>query len=257
MINAVLITGCSYGLGNALALKFSKYNCHVYAVGRNRSLLEKLAEKSSNIKPIIADITTKNGRLKIQELMNSEKKSISIIHNAAILEPRIFKLSNEALLREHAETNYLAPLFITHSLLPWIKQGQRILHISSAAANLQIDGLMSYCTTKAAMQFAIECLNVELNSDKIHCANLRPGMLDTPMALKQRSADPKHFPNQDYYLQLYKEKKLIDPEVAAEFVAWVMLKTKASDFSKNAWNIYESWHHRHWLPENMIISELS
>src|SRR5260221_12840872 len=183
MITTILITGCSYGLGRALAIKFAKNNYHVYAVGRSRDLIEELAKVSSNIEPIVSDITTEKGRVEINQHLN-KGKSISIIHNAAILEPSSFKQTSETLLRNHVETNYSAPLLITKSLLSQITAGHRILHITSGAANMAISGLMPYCTTKAAMQLAIECLNAEINPDGVYCANLRPGMMDTPMNSK-------------------------------------------------------------------------
>ncbi len=247
MINTVLITGCSYGLGRALALKFAKNNCYVYAVGRSKNLLEELAGASSNIEPIIADIATAHGRSVIHDQVDKQKK-LSIIHNAAILEPCSFQLTTEALLRQHSEINYLAPLLITHDLLPWITKGQRILHITSGAANLAIPGLMPYCTTKAAMQSAIHCLNAEMNANEIYCATLRPGMMDTPMTCQLKNADAKILPNRDFYIQ--SEKKIIDPDIAAEFVAWVMLKTENFAFSAHSWDIYDETYHPYWLPEN-------
>jgi short-subunit dehydrogenase len=248
-MNTILITGCSYGLGRALALKFAKNNCHVYAVARNGELLNGLAKDSSNIEPIIANIATENGRSIIYNHLKKHKE-LSIIHNAAFLEPCSFKFTNEKLMREHIDTNYLAPLMITRDLLPWLTRGQRVLHITSGAASLAIPGLLSYCTTKAAMQFAIQCLNAEMNVDGIYFANLRPGMIDTPMAEKQRNADAKNLPNRDIYIKAAKENKLISPEIAAEFVAWVMLKTEDLPFSTNIWNIYDETHQQYWLPEN-------
>lgn len=248
MINTLLITGCSYGLGHALALKFAKDNYHVYAVGRSKNLLQELAKRSSNIVPIVADISTPDGRLAIQNSLDNEKE-ISIIHNAAIIEPCLFKSIKEALLREYIETNYLAPLLITHSLLSWITKGQRVLHITSGAANLAIPGLLPYCTTKAATQFAMQCLNVEMDSDEVYFANLRPGMIDTPMSSKLRNSDIKKLPSRDFYIE--SEKKLIPPEVVAEFIAWVMIKTDNMTFSKTSWNIYDETYHPYWLPEHV------
>jgi NAD(P)-dependent dehydrogenase (short-subunit alcohol dehydrogenase family) len=39
----------------------------------------------------------------------------------------------------------------------------RVLHISSAAADLALPGLMFYCTSKAALERATHCFNAEDN----------------------------------------------------------------------------------------------
>lgn len=50
MITQILITGCTSGLGRAIALNFANQNCIVYAVGRRQALLEELAKESKKIK---------------------------------------------------------------------------------------------------------------------------------------------------------------------------------------------------------------
>src|SRR5690242_5168446 len=111
MIDTILITGCAYGLGHALALKLANEGFNIFAVGRSEDLLHGLAEQSSNITPIIADIISVKDRKKINESIYNHK-SISIIHNAAIAEPCQFNLMSEAHLRKHVEVNYIAPMLI-------------------------------------------------------------------------------------------------------------------------------------------------
>lgn len=245
----VLITGCSGGLGHAIALRLSKAGCHIYAVSRDEESLKKLGTLSSLIQPIVADIATQSGRQIITNLVN-KNESLSIIHNAGIAVPGLFKSLKEADLRKHFETNYFAPALITHSLLPLLTKGQRILHISSGAANIALPGLMPYCASKAALQHMTHCLNSELNSAGIFCANLRPGMVDTPLQSAFRNTDERDLPNKEFYIHAEKEKKLINSEVVAEFVSWVMLKTEDIVFSQTSWNIYDDNHHDSWLSAN-------
>lgn len=252
MINTLLITGCTSGLGYALASKLAQLDCIVYAVGRQQNPLDQLAKISRNIRPIMADIATTEGRLAVSQQVGSQK-SLSLIHNAAIARPCQFESMSEAFLREHIETNFLAPLFITKQLLPSLTTGQRILNITSGAANLALPGLMPYCSSKAAMQIATQCLNLEFNSRGIHCANLNPGVMDTEMEKKFRDASEQALPQRQFYINLEKEKKLIDPAIVAEFIAWVLFKTEDAVFSKSLWNIYDKDHHPHWLPKDKAV----
>ena len=61
-INRLLITGCTGGLGRALALHFSHIGIHVYAVGRNESLLNELKTATTLIQPMFADVATEAGQ---------------------------------------------------------------------------------------------------------------------------------------------------------------------------------------------------
>ncbi len=250
MLNNFLVTGCSQGLGRAVALRLSEAGCHVYAVGRNRTALEKLAQISERIEPVVADIATHEGREAIYKIVD-KKKSLSIIHNAAMIKASQFDSLSESLLREHFEANYFAPTLITQHFLPLLVNGQRVLHISSGAADLALSGLMPYCVTKSALEHSTLCLNAELNRRGIYFANLRPGMLDTNMQLNLRNENELVLPNREFYLHAEENKKLINPRIAAEFILWVLMKTDNSLFSQTLWNIYDVTHHPHWLSDQL------
>lgn len=250
MINRLLITGCTHGLGRALSCEFSQTECIVYAVGRNEALLNNLAQTSSQIRPILADITTEKGRAIIYEQIDKDEP-FSIIHNAAMLKPSQFDSLNEASFREQIETNFISPLLITQQLLPFLHAKQRVLNITSGAANLVLPGLMPYCTSKAAMQLAMRCLSAEFESKEIFFANLNPGMMNTPMQETLRTAGESALPGCEFYRNALKEGKLIPVELVAKFVAWVLLKTEGGVFSEKTWNIYDKSHYMHWLePDN-------
>lgn len=254
MQKTILITGCSRGIGRAITLRLAQKNCDILAVARNTHLLQEMAKYSEKIYPICADITESKGREKIYDVVKSKNKPLSIIHNAAIAVPTQFISTDETLFLECIHTNFLAPLLITQQLLPWLPH-ERVLHITSGAASLPLAGLLPYCATKAAMQQAIACLNVELNQKNIFCANLRPGIVDTDLVLNFRNTNAEVLPNKDLYVQHAKENKLIAPEVVAEFVSWVLLKTDNQLFSKTLWNIFDVAYHSHWLPSLSLFSK--
>lgn len=255
MIENILITGCSQGLGRALALRFSELGCHVYAIGRDKSKMLTLSESSINIYPIVADITSPKDRDSIYELMQG--KIFSIIHNAGIAEPNSFEKLPEAALRAHFETNAIAPILLTQKLIPLLRAGQRILNINSGAATMPLPGLFHYCITKAAMQHAMVCLNKELSPLNIYCGNVRPGLMDTAMINNWLNVDITKLPSKDFYVQQKKESKLIAPELAAVFVSWVMLDTTDSEFGETTWNIYDTTYQHRWSPDRKTTSFLS
>jgi benzil reductase ((S)-benzoin forming) len=243
MIKKILITGCSQGLGHSLALQFAKKGCHVFAVGRHLEKLEALARQSSLIQAFSADIATTDGRRKIVETV--AKDSISIIHNAAILDPMMFVDLSESLWRLHFETNFFAPLLITQQLLPVLK-GQRVLHVSSGAANIPLPGLLTYCTTKASLEHATSCLNSELKEREIYFANLRPGMIDTNMQTNLRNTEKSKLPDRQFYIDSKQNNQLLSPDSVAKFVAKVVLETDNNVFCSTSWNVHDE-RYKEWL----------
>lgn len=246
MSNAILITGCSHGLGRALAELFSKENCKVYAIGRDSGLTNRLAKHSKNIIPVVADITKEIGKAAIVDAVEKED-SISIIHNAAIANPSLINSLSETQFKEHFETNFFSPFLLNQRLLKLFKKNSRALHISSLAADLALPGLMHYCTSKAALERMTHCFNAEFNSKEIYFANLRPGMIDTEMQKKLRNSNEVDLPDRNFYVTAKKENKLLLPETVAKFVVWVMLRTENLEFSKTLWNINDTSHHVNWL----------
>ncbi len=251
--NTILITGCTRGIGRALALKFANFGYRVYAVGRDQALLNTLIFENSQIVPVAADLTFDSGRQTIVAALKNAG-DISIIHNAGISEPKPFSSLPEETLRKHFEINFFAPLFLTQMLLPQL-QNQRILSISTGAAVSAMSSHIAYCTSKGAFHHAIQCLNAELNQESIYFSNLRPGMVDTDMQIGLRNASDADLPPQRkaVYLRAKAENTLISPAVVAEFAAWVMTKTDNVTFSETFWDIYDATLYSQWLPSGFKI----
>ena len=250
-IKTILVTGCTKGIGRAVALKLAQSNCKVYAVGRDKNQLETLAAQSDLIQPICADIAKTLDRGIITQQLEHES-AISIIHNAGVSTPAPFAQMTENLLREHFEVNFFAPLLLTQQLLSKLKD-QRVLHISSGAALMALESKIPYCTSKGAMHHAMECLQKELGNSHFYFSNLRPGMVDTALQENLRNTNSKILPTQDFYVRAKKEGRLISPEIAATFIAWVMLHTNNQIFIENFWNIYDDSIHSKWLPSGVKI----
>ena len=255
MITAILITGCTRGLGRELAKNLASRGSRVYAVGRTQDELLSLSKESALITIIQADINSAIDRKKILEIISDKEKNISIIHNAGIATPEIFSKLTEEGLRQHMETNCIAPLLLTQLLLPFLTEGQRILNITSGAASIPQHGLLPYCISKAAMQYAMTCLNDEL-SGKVYCGNVRPGLMDTSMVNAWFELDASKLSKMDYYRKAKESGYMISPVLAAKFIAWILMDTENNEFSETVWSIYDEKHHMHWLTKNDITPEV-
>lgn len=235
----ILITGCSAGIGYGLTCKFLDNDYHVFAVSRNTEPLKKLITK--NITIIQADITNSDDRQNIAHII--EHNEIDFIHNATYAVPRKFEDSTNTEIRNHFETNLFSPLDLIQKLAN-NKNLRRVLNISSGAAEFPLQSLLSYCSSKAAMHHAIRCLLLEYPN--IQFANLRPGMVDTPLQERWRNMNSNEFPNNNFYIAAKQNNKLISIKKVSDFVYWV-INLPTDDFIKSDWNINDNTHHQYWL----------
>ena len=118
-----------------------------------------------------------------------------------------------------------------------------MLNISSGAAEFPLLSLLPYCTSKAAIHHAVKCLNLEYPNTKF--ANLRPGMVDTPLQDRWRNVDESVFPNGNFYAKTKEDKKLISVDTVADYTFWVMNQS-LEIFAKD-WNIATEEDQKYWL----------
>jgi len=241
-MKTILITGCSAGVGYGLVQKFLDNNYNVIAVSRNIQPLEVINHKLLHI--VQADITNGNDQLKILAALNeaSGSETIEIINNAAFGQPETFATTSLDSIRHHFETNFFAPIALLQKILAQISVS-RVLNISSGAAEFPLQSLLPYCTSKAAIHHAIKCLNLEYPNTRF--ANLRPGMVDTPLQERWRDVKSEVFPNGNFYAKTKAKNKLISISTVADFVYWVI--TQPLNVFAQDWNIAKVEDHKFWL----------
>lgn len=242
----ILITGGSSGIGYAVCKKFLENNYHVFAVSRSPGNLCNLAPNGTNLTFIQGDIThTQSSGNIIAALKEIDMKSnkIDIINNAAYGSPEPFKNIAITEIRKHFETNLFAPLQIIQDVLN-LYNVDRVLNMSTGAAEHPFQSLFSYCTSKAAIHHAMKCLNLEYPDTKF--TNLIPGLVNTPLLERWLELDDVTFPNKDYYIQAKAAHKLISVATVANFIFWVFNRP-LDEFAAHDWHIHNEAHHKFWL----------
>lgn len=244
----VLITGCSKGIGFGLVNEFLKNNCYVIAVSRTIETLKPLAQQNDQLNIVQADITNLKDRIKIlNTLKNLSNLEINIVNNAAYGMPIPFPQDFSMLeLKQHFETNLFAPLELIQNILKQNKVN-KVLNISSGAAEFPLQSLTGYCTSKAAIHHAIKCLNLEYPHTAF--ANLRPGLVDTPLQERWRNVIKDTFQGENPYITFKKDNKLLPIELVAKFIFWVFTRPRR-EFVNQTWNIQDQDHHKHWNINN-------
>jgi 3-oxoacyl-[acyl-carrier protein] reductase len=180
-----LITGASRGIGKAIAIEFARNNANViinYYNDKNEAdaVVSKLKKYGVNSMVVKADVSNfdevKQMAVAIQK--NFGKVDI-LVNNAGIVRDRTLK--NMTLDEWHAviNTNLNGVFYVTKAILPLIREGGRIISISSIVGLYGNFGQCNYAAAKAGIIGFTKSLAKELGKKKITVNAVAPGFVKT------------------------------------------------------------------------------
>jgi len=213
MSTKVYITGVSRGLGKAAAEKFLEEGYSVIGIGRSSAL------QHTNYTFVECDLSNAAAISEID--FDSEVNELILINNAGQI-GNVRRLSEQQQpdFEEVLGVNILAPMQLTWQCLHGLKNTQKvkIVNISSGAATRAIPGWAAYCASKAALDRFSETVQREEieKGSNVRVWSVAPGVLDTAMQEKIRSASPNDFSSSVTFLDLKRNDELTAPQVAAE-----------------------------------------
>ena len=190
----IIVTGCSRGIGEAIALELCKLNQNIIISGRNRKDLMSVAIKcndknpKSKCLPVAGDVTDSKHLKRLVDVCLQKFGSInSIVCNAGTAEPLgpmsdITKEGFQHIFNVNVVQSFELYKFARLELL---RNKGRIINISSGASVTALPGGTPYSTTKAALNM----LSAGIRSEGVDCIALRPGSVDTPMLRKNLDPD--------------------------------------------------------------------
>merc|ERR1719242_1486960 len=116
-----IITGCSSGIGAALAIRLSSLNYHVLAIGRREKRLVETKQQGNadKIHPLRADIGIPSEWDRIESFIpkNAGNKIKFLIHNAAVGDPDFLENIDLDHWNYAMAVNVTAPLFLTQKFI--------------------------------------------------------------------------------------------------------------------------------------------
>jgi len=176
----VVITGANRGIGLELARHYAREGCEVIGVCRQSS--DDLATVANQVIDGV-DVTTDAG---IDALKTGlADKSISLlINNAGLLQDEQLGSIDFDSIRTQMEINAYAPLRVTETLVPQIREGGKIANITSrmgSIADNDSGGRYGYRASKAALNAFGKSLAVDLKPRGIAVVQLHPGYVKTRM----------------------------------------------------------------------------
>lgn len=233
-----IITGASRGLGEAIGKILLKKEHHVYSL--SRSISEDLSRSSSdNDVPLTAipcdlsstSAATQTLRKLLREIRKSNPRSITLINNAATIEPiRPIDLCSEEEIVNTMNVNLIAPMVFTATFIRELKGSKirrTVLNVSSTGCRRTYDGLSCYITSKAGLsQFtAVVAEEQKREEDAVNILLFEPGSMDTTMQEEIISTPEEHCSIVQRFKKLKSEGLLAAPEAIAQKITHLIAKT--------------------------------
>lgn len=176
----IVITGANRGIGYAMARICQQRGDTVYALCRQSSVeLDKLGV---NVVETI-DVATQTGIDKAVSALNGVSIDL-LINNAGILRDEQLSDLNQDTIIEQFNVNALAPLCLSHALLPNLSSGSKIGLITSRMGSITDNtsgGRYGYRMSKAALNIAAVSLARDLSDKQIAVGIYHPGYVQTEM----------------------------------------------------------------------------
>ena len=187
-----MITGASSGIGRACALRMDRAGWKVFATVRKEADAVRLERDASpRLNTLMLDVTDPD---QIEEAARKVAGAVGgdglhgLVNNAGIAVGGLVEYLDPAELRRVLETNTIAPLSVTRSLMPSLRRAKgRIVMISSIAGFSSTPLLSPYSASKFALEALTDGLRLELNPWGIEVVSVQPGAIKTEIWQKAHS----------------------------------------------------------------------
>ena len=226
----VIVTGASRGLGAAVACWLGKIASAVTLIARSEENLNETGDEVRRLggDPLVcrADVSQYDAcRNAVDKTLGHFGRIDAVVNNAAIVQPiSAVARTDPADWRYNLEVNLFGPFNLVRAATAALRrQKGRVVNVSSGAANLALQSMSAYCTSKAALNHFTRVLAVE--ELELTALSVRPGVVDTDMQTFIRQEGPQAMPSDqaEYYRQLKDRGELEPATIPARSIAWLAL----------------------------------
>jgi NADP-dependent 3-hydroxy acid dehydrogenase YdfG len=177
---AVLITGCSSGIGHATAELLASQGWNVYASARR---LESIADlQARGCKTLALDVTDEASMsAAVKQVTEAEGAIGVLINNAGYSQSGAVETVPVDAVRRQFETNVFGLLRICQLALPGMRdQGWgKVVNIGSMGGKLTFPGGGIYHSTKYALEALSDALRFEVRGFGVDVILIEPGLITT------------------------------------------------------------------------------
>ncbi|REH39873.1 short-subunit dehydrogenase [Paraperlucidibaca baekdonensis] len=174
----ILISGCSSGIGKALALALHARGAAVCATARRLNTIDDLAQQG--LMTLALDVNDSASIAAAMDTLDARGVHLSMLVNNAgygLMGP-LADIS-AANLQQQFQTNVLGLLALTQAVIPRLaaRRSGLIVNIGSVSGVLTTPFAGAYCATKAAVHALSDALRMELAPLGIRVMTVQPGAI--------------------------------------------------------------------------------
>ena len=177
---AVLITGCSTGIGRAAAERLAAKGWPTYASARRIESIKDLADVGCNLLELdVCDEASMTAA--VAEVEAKEGAVFALVNNAGYGQEGAVEEVSMDDIRRVFETNVFGLSRLTQLALPGMRRqgGGRIVNVSSMGGKISIPGGGYYHATKHAVEAISDTLRFEVRRFGVHVSVIEPGTIKT------------------------------------------------------------------------------
>ena len=233
MRRKVIVVGGSSGIGKAIAQRFAKEGCLVMVAAHDLHETENVVnnlEGDGHIS-IEVDVTSEANIDSLKHKVEANFAGFDVLINSVgISRGMPIVDSNFEEWDYSLQVMLYGAVKLCRALVPMMKDGGRIIHITSIHYERVANGSSAYGIAKAAVTQLTRSLAIELAPRNILANAIAPGFVDTPMSIK---ADGKNELESEWFKDNYIKydhlplKRAAKPEEIAG-AAWFLAGPDAS-----------------------------
>jgi NADP-dependent 3-hydroxy acid dehydrogenase YdfG len=177
---AVLITGCSSGIGQATARRLAAHGWTVYATARRPESIADL--ESAGCRTLALDVTDEDSMVAAVRAIEETHGAVGVlINNAGYSQSGAIETVPLDAARRQFETNVFGLARLTQLVLPKMRDQRwgKIVNLGSMGGKLVFPGGGWYHATKHALEAISDALRFEVRGFGIDVILLEPGLITT------------------------------------------------------------------------------
>lgn len=199
----IWITGASSGIGEALALRFSRDHARLVLSARRTSELERVKQRcidegadESNLLVLPLDVTELDAMPgKVSQVLAHFPQIDMLINNAGRSQRSLCKDTDLSVYQTLLEVDVMGQIALTKAVLPHMleRRSGHLAVTSSVAGKVGVPQRTGYCAAKHAVMGFFDALRAEVEDDGLLVSTITPGFIRTDISRNALAADGSAF----------------------------------------------------------------
>jgi len=221
---AVLITGCSSGIGLCVADGLKARGYTVIATARKTTDVAQLEAQGHTALQLDLDDSDSIQRAVAQTLEHTGGALYGLFNNGAYGQPGAVEDLRRDTLRQQFETNVFGWLELTNAVLPVMRKhgAGRIIQNSSVLGFAALRYRGAYNASKFALEGLTDTLRLELRDTSIHVSLIQPGPIESQFRANALTAFLAHIDHQSGPHQAHYRAVLARLETKGHATRWTL-----------------------------------